>query len=838
MLKPRSREAYTNQSSAIIPSGTTGQSSRLPQPAKPSSRTSPLKFFASSSSLRSGEPKEAHKAWQAEFLSDLRSNRPVRPSGSRPPPNRQAVPGSISLPDPPLRTSSAMSGSVDQMDIAHSQVPDRCSSAMSHVRAQPELPTRDEVVNSRGRALVQGPQLSAAIRDFSAASKTSMITPSSTYREGGQRWIEKQEARSLREALEDMDLQAEVRLHAAAQDEASELVWRHRNPSLANRNSYAPYNYKSHLEKGSHARSQSNGQYPSIDLPSETEQPQKEPTSDISEQTNSYQAFVEYGKEGTNGVQPGEGEAKGHALWDSPEKRAYINLSHPIPPLNISGRRRSGSFRSRKASGGLFRNPNDQIYEEPDEMGNEPDATAKLVPGTLQAKDRNPVPKLEAGTKPFIRSETAPIEGSRKHSRFEIHKNPPSQSRNPSYVKNALSPTLTDSADANDKEARSSHPFEKGGKEIRGDDIRAATTMRIKDRSPKLPSPTVVSDRRGRPIVSFDQDWKPKEGSLKHETSSVSNPSGLGEIGRISPLRPLKPHHPISTASAPSIPTINLPEPPSIQINSDTFDSSIDVSPPKPLISSETPYMTLQEAPRTNRSLPTPNSKPGFKPHNRPFPRKSSTTPSNASSPHWSPSPRFHRATAQCYACALPISGRIVSAASQRFHPQCFTCHHCSALLEHVAFYPEPEVSRIARLARIEARANGNDLLSNETEMTTAEHDGDDGLRFYCHLDFHESFSPRCRSCKTPIEGEVVVACGGEWHVGHFFCAECGDPFDAKTPFVEREGYAWCVGCHTKRFSGKCKGCRKPIVDVVVRALGEEWHEGCFCCKVCDLQFQ
>jgi hypothetical protein len=21
----------------------------------------------------------------------------------------------------------------------------------------------------------------------------------------------------------------------------------------------------------------------------------------------------------------------------------------------------------------------------------------------------------------------------------------------------------------------------------------------------------------------------------------------------------------------------------------------------------------------------------------------------------------------------------------------------------------------------------------------------------------------------------VVVACGAEWHVGHFFCAECGD---------------------------------------------------------------
>jgi len=57
-----------------------------------------------------------------------------------------------------------------------------------------------------------------------------------------------------------------------------------------------------------------------------------------------------------------------------------------------------------------------------------------------------------------------------------------------------------------------------------------------------------------------------------------------------------------------------------------------------------------------------------------------------------------------------------------------------------------------------------------------AEDDGwDDAKRFYCHLDYHEKFSPRCKSCKTPIEGEVIVALGAEWHVGHFFCAECGD---------------------------------------------------------------
>jgi hypothetical protein len=68
---------------------------------------------------------------------------------------------------------------------------------------------------------------------------------------------------------------------------------------------------------------------------------------------------------------------------------------------------------------------------------------------------------------------------------------------------------------------------------------------------------------------------------------------------------------------------------------------------------------------------------------------------------------------------------------------------------------------------------NGEEV--EEQEGCTEEYDGDESLRFYCHLDFHEFFSPRCKSCKTPIEGEVIVACGAEWHSGHFFCAQCGD---------------------------------------------------------------
>lgn len=60
----------------------------------------------------------------------------------------------------------------------------------------------------------------------------------------------------------------------------------------------------------------------------------------------------------------------------------------------------------------------------------------------------------------------------------------------------------------------------------------------------------------------------------------------------------------------------------------------------------------------------------------------------------------------------------------------------------------------------------------------------------------------------------------------------CAQPFDSSTPFVEKDGYAWCVDCHTNRYSTKCKKCRKPVTDTVLKALGAEWHPNCFVCTV------
>ncbi|KEZ43173.1 hypothetical protein SAPIO_CDS5073 [Scedosporium apiospermum] len=138
----------------------------------------------------------------------------------------------------------------------------------------------------------------------------------------------------------------------------------------------------------------------------------------------------------------------------------------------------------------------------------------------------------------------------------------------------------------------------------------------------------------------------------------------------------------------------------------------------------------------------------------------------------------------------------------------------------------EPDSFRRERLERINRRMAG-EILEEAPGKTMAE-DGDDRLRFYCHLDWHELFAPKCKHCKTPILGEHIVALGEHWHYGHFFCAECGDPFEHGMTHIEKDGYAWCISCQTKRTerrAPKCRKCKLAVVGQYVQALGKELAE-------------
>ncbi|KAK2760833.1 hypothetical protein FQN54_002072 [Arachnomyces sp. PD_36] len=756
----------------------------------------------------------------ASYLSDLRTNRPPRPNGSRPLPTKEptAVPNLND--EMPPRASSAMSNSrtsdASQYDYSQQEAFPRSISALSHRRATSDA---SSINGFAGRPLVQEPMYKVK-RNISPTatvqSTSTVVSPSATYRESGQRWMERQEVRSIRDALDEMDLQSEEqRIHDAAQDEATELVMRHRNSSVSSRNPHAPYQnpelnfsnrFRSHLEKGSHARSHSLGWQTETNKNNQRAESYRS-ASDSSTGTNSGKEPTEWEQGSVRGsIQSSSQDRK---IVDIPGSDATISVKkngslRKKPKVNFalpseepsSSRRHSSGPRSRivsnDSSKGIFRNPEDHIYEEPEDSEPMPSSQPKqgTVPETspLQVKPRNSLPR---GARPFPgRASTQSFE--EKLSRFEIHKNPPTQSRNPLYKSNApVQPPV--------KEAAEEVPT-KDGKEIRGEDIRAATSRKLKDRNPNLPRPTAVSDRPGRPIVSFDPTWKsPEEQARERSEESLDQtlPNNTGSTTKDAPPIPT-----INAPEDPPIPTINLPgeepEAPSISVSS------------VPTISAMEPVS--EENNKKTRPAPIPRGKGHDKVH---IPGRSSTSSSRGS--WYSPYTRSGVPTATCAQCVLPISGRIVTAAGSRFHPECFSCHHCNTPLECVAFYSEPDAKRTERLAA--ADPDDEEAQSN---------------RFYCHLDYHELFSPRCKSCKTPIEGEVVVACGAEWHVGHFFCAECGDPFTPTTPFVEKSGFAWCLRCHSRRSASRCQGCSQPVLDeVVVTALNGQWHQNCFNCSEC-----
>ncbi|KAK4044577.1 hypothetical protein C8A01DRAFT_12073 [Parachaetomium inaequale] len=804
----------------------------------------------------------------AAYLADLRNNRMNRPAGARPPPaSRHDAPGFSVSSRPSIGAPSPSVSSLPQHQY--------------HQRTQSDT---GSVPPSASR-----PSVAPSVSSYSAVArakdyypdqpvrplKPSEVVPTATYMERGQRWMEKEEAFSLRRAMEDMNLKDQPqpsregveesdddkRVYNAALDEAAELVWQHQHPGKLPEPG-APYRYRPHLRKNSyaHARTASVGRYGNDVAPtglardprsrsvsgSSTEGDSPGPVSGRPSFASSRQAFS---------MEPGCGPPQAPA---APARNSKTYGDIPAGPRSVPG----GRSRSRQkgSMSGEAQKPfsGDQIWEEPDnETSGQPRAPAlEDAANPLRPKPKEPLNRLQFTRRGAagLKTESSPPSPEKLVSKYDIHRNPPSQSRNPQYTTNSGAPTPP--------VQREDVP-RKHGMEIRSDDIRQATSMKLKDRSAKLPTPSAVSDSPGRPIVSFEKNWKPQE----EATDDKSEDSTFGRGGANHPacLVPAGLRQQQSQQQTQTIPAISVtddfaaspapsssptrrtqPPPPTIQVDgppvpviavcdaSSSSPPTIVIGPPDgaddgpsiPVI--VTPDDTTAGAPGgSRRPLPTPQAG---------APRvRQATRPRGT----WSPAsrPAGSRATARCHECGDFIEGRFVSLAgtSERFHPQCFACYSCGTSLEALEISPEPDGHRAARLDRIARRAAG-EALPEEPGQTMAE-DGDERLRFFCHLDWHELFAPRCKHCKTPIMGEHVVALGSHWHFGHFFCAECGDPFEKGMTHIEKDGYAWCVSCQTKRTerrAPKCRKCRTAVIGQYIRALGGEWHDECFRCATCN----
>ncbi|KAL8419400.1 hypothetical protein RB594_002578 [Gaeumannomyces avenae] len=911
----------------------------------------------------------------ASYLADLRNNRISRPGGARPQPdlgrrdsgrpsmtsNRSSLGGAVS----PSETSSVVRPPKSQSPAPQSQSPvPKSRSPAPYSVGRPSLAGS---ISSR----YSGMSISTRGRDYypekptSPPLKPSVVVPSATYIERGQRWMEKEEAFSLKQAMDDMSLQEqneddkgkdkemdedEKRLHEAALTEAAELVWKHEN-GVKPPEPGAPYRYKPHMRKNSYAyaRTASAGLY-GADI---------EPTglgrnmgsrsvsgsSTSSAGSANGRASPPVAASNTTVVSAGKRDRSSldrsrESSMDLDRSKGYRGLAAGPRPMAIkppSSRRRTSL--KRNISGEVERPfSGDQIWEEPE--GSTPAKkaaeTALETDGSepLQNKPKNPLnrvsfePEAPAKSKTPEPTQQAPEQTpqsavSRLLSRIEIHRNPPSQSRNPQYTTNTGS-----SSDNTTPPAPKEEVPRKNGVEVRGDDIREATSMKLKDRSQKLPTPSFVSNTPGRPIVSFDANWKapdkaatdekpdPRMRSPFFRNREARKPQGeqaapqqqspaVSAVPAVAadlpappaptprrelPTPPLQmndsgarpsssvPGVTVSESPSPSrhprfVPSAATPSPPvpSVLASSASVPSfsvsppSISVSAPSipvsaPSISVSAPSISVSGPSASIPVIVTPNDPsdgPSVPVIVTPDEPPSTTTPSARPLPtpvrgpvgqvrqamarsrgHWSPAPApvGSRATARCHECRLPIEGRFVAlrGSNERFHPHCFSCYTCGTSLEALEISPEPEPARDARLNRIRRRAAG-ELLDEAPGQTMAE-DGDERLRFFCHLDWHEQFAPRCKHCTTPIIGEHIVALGGHWHIGHFFCAECGDPFQHGATHIEKDGYAWCAGCQakqTERRAPKCRRCKGAVIGQYVRALGAEWHDECFRCATC-----
>ncbi|NP_001002654.2 PDZ and LIM domain protein 5a [Danio rerio] len=158
--------------------------------------------------------------------------------------------------------------------------------------------------------------------------------------------------------------------------------------------------------------------------------------------------------------------------------------------------------------------------------------------------------------------------------------------------------------------------------------------------------------------------------------------------------------------------------------------------------------------------------------------------------------------TPMCAHCDMVIRGPFLVAMGKSWHPEEFTCAHCSVSLSELGFVEE----------------QGS---------------------VYCQHCYEEFFAPTCSRCHHKILGEVINALKQTWHVYCFLCASCQQPIRNDTFHLE-DGEPYCERDFYSLFGTGCRGCDFPIEagDKFLEALGGTWHDTCFVCTVCSVSLE
>ena len=82
----------------------------------------------------------------------------------------------------------------------------------------------------------------------------------------------------------------------------------------------------------------------------------------------------------------------------------------------------------------------------------------------------------------------------------------------------------------------------------------------------------------------------------------------------------------------------------------------------------------------------------------------------------------------------------------------------------------------------------------------------------YCSRCHHDLDLPVCAGCRRVIDDRVISALGKQWHVEHFACARCAQPFRGSKHF-EHRGLAYCEMDYHFLFGSTCFNCNRIITE-------------------------
>ncbi|NXT96869.1 LIMS2 protein, partial [Buphagus erythrorhynchus] len=206
-----------------------------------------------------------------------------------------------------------------------------------------------------------------------------------------------------------------------------------------------------------------------------------------------------------------------------------------------------------------------------------------------------------------------------------------------------------------------------------------------------------------------------------------------------------------------------------------------------------------------------------------------------------------------CGECGEFITGRVIKAMNNNWHPECFRCELCDVTLADLGFVKNAG-RHLCRPCHNREKAKGlGKYICQKCHLIIDEqplmfrNDSYHPDHFNCtHCPFQlKLFCDQVSYIELqfiamffPGDGKVVepaMECFGFFILQHFVCAKCEKPFLGHRHY-EKKGLAYCETHYNQLFGDVCYNCSHVIEGDVVSALNKAWCVNCFSCSTCNVR--